>query len=133
MNAYKTITSETEVRAKLSALWVFTLLNILFRDIHEFISPGFIGEVMTGTVNGTKVTEDLLLIGGFLVEVPIAMVLLSWIQERNVNRWVNVIAAIFTIVLILSSLPTDADDVFFTVIEIVSMLLVIRYAWKRLA
>ena len=65
-----------ETKAKLSTLWIFYLLNTIFRDIHEFIEPGLIEKVMTGTFNGTQITENLLLLGGFMAEVPIAMVLL---------------------------------------------------------
>lgn len=66
-----------ETKAKLSTLWIFFLLNTIFRDIHEFIEPGFIEKAMTGTFNGTQITEHLLLLGGFVAQVPISMVLSS--------------------------------------------------------
>lgn len=57
------------MKAKLSTLWMFYLFNTIFRDIHEFIEPGFIEQVMTGTFNGIQITENLLLFGGFVAEV----------------------------------------------------------------
>jgi hypothetical protein len=54
---------------------VLSLQRTIFRDIHEFIEPGFIEQVMTGTFNGIQITEQLLLFGGFVAEVPISMVL----------------------------------------------------------
>ena len=48
----------TDMKAKLSTLWIFVLLNIIFRDIHEFFRPGLLEEMMTGVVNGTQVTEE---------------------------------------------------------------------------
>ena len=83
------------MKAKLSALWIVYLFNIIFRDIHEFVEPGFIQQVITGTFNGMQITEPLLLLGGFVSEVPIAMVLLSRLLPYGANRWANIIAAIF--------------------------------------
>jgi hypothetical protein len=53
------------MKAMLSTLWMFYLFNVIFRDIHEFIEPGFIEQVMTGTIDGFQITEPLLLFGGF--------------------------------------------------------------------
>ena len=119
-----------DMTAKLSTLWIFVLLNVIFRDIHEFISPGYLEEVMTGTVNGIQITEELLLLGAIIVEIPIAMVLLSRILKYSVNRWANMIAGVFTILVVLSNVPTDFDDIFFEIIEVVSLLLIVWYAWK---
>ena len=46
------------MKAKLSTLWMFFLINIIFRDIDEFVEPGFMEEVLTGTVNGNPVTPS---------------------------------------------------------------------------
>ncbi|MBT9317936.1 hypothetical protein [Leptothoe spongobia] len=47
------------MKAKLSTLWIFFLFNLIFRDIHEFVEPGFIEEIMTGTSNGNPITEHM--------------------------------------------------------------------------
>jgi len=119
-----------EMKAKLSTLWIFVLLNVIFRDIHEFISPGFLAEMMTGTVNGIQMTEELLFLGAIMVEVPIVMVLLSRILQCRVNRWANMVAGVFTILVVFSNVPTDFDDIFFEIIEVVSLLLIVWFAWK---
>ena len=61
----------------LSALWLFILLNIIFRDIHQFVLASHIEMLLTGHYSGIEITEGLMLLGGFLVQVPIAMVLFS--------------------------------------------------------
>lgn len=33
---------EIDTKALLSTFWIFILFNIIFRDIHEFVKPGFI-------------------------------------------------------------------------------------------
>ena len=60
---YNRKTIGTDIKAVLSTLWMFVLLNIIFRDIHDLFRPGFLEEMMTGSVNGTEVTEEALLLG----------------------------------------------------------------------
>ena len=120
----------TVMQAKLSTLWIVYLFNIIFRDIHEFVEPGFIQQVMTGTFNGTQITEQLLLLGGFVAEIPIAMVLLSRLFPYGANRWSNIIAAIICIAFEIMNGTTDLDDTFHMVIEIAVLLFVIWSAWR---
>ncbi|MBE9048448.1 hypothetical protein IQ255_29400 [Pleurocapsales cyanobacterium LEGE 10410] len=119
-----------EMKAKLSTLWMFFLLNTIFRDIHEFIEPGFIEQVMTGTFNGTLITEHLLLLGGFVAEVPISMVLLSRLLPYGANRWANIIAAVITLSFEIKNGTTDLDDTFHMVIEITALFSIIWSAWR---
>lgn len=100
-------------RTVLSVLWVFLLMNTIFRGIHQFPSPGYMDWVMAGEVIGQKITDELLLFGGFAVEVMILMVLLPHVLPRRVLRIVNVLAAVFTTSLVLFTPPIDPDDVFF--------------------
>jgi hypothetical protein len=118
------------MKALLSTLWIFVLFNIVFRDIHEILRPGFLEEVMTGTVNGVQMTEGFLLLGGMMLEIPIAMVLLSRVLPYRANRWANIIAGPIAIALIVFGGPSDLDDMFFATIEVVTLLLIVWYAWK---
>ena len=76
----------TDIKALLSTLWIFVLFNMLFRDLHDFVRPGLLEEMMAGVVNGTQITDELLLVGGIMVEIPIAMVLLSRILKYGLNQ-----------------------------------------------
>ncbi len=115
----------------LSTLWLFVLLNIIFRDLHQLGKSGFIEELMTGVVNGIKLTDELALIGGFLAEVPILMVLLSRILNDKANKWANLIAGLITLIVFGTAVPySDLDDVFHMVIEVVAILWIFRIAWK---
>jgi hypothetical protein len=118
------------MKALLSTLWIFVLFNIAFRDIHEILRPGFLEEVMTGSVNGVQMTEGFLLLGGMMLEIPIAMVLLSRVLPYRANRWANIIAGPIAIALVVVGAPSDLDDMFFAIIEVVSLLLIVWYAWK---
>ncbi|MEO1122582.1 MAG: DUF6326 family protein [Cyanobacteria bacterium J06639_16] len=129
MNLQKQILT-LETKAKLSMLWVFYLFNTIFRDIHEFIEPGFIEKAMTGTFNGTQITEQLLLFGGFVAEVPISMVLLSRLLPYGANRWANIIAAAITLAFEINNGTTDLDDTFHMVIEMAALCFIIWSAWR---
>jgi hypothetical protein len=120
-----------DMKTTLSTLWIFVLLNVIFRDIHELFRPGFLAEMMTGTVNSVQVTEGTLLIAGVMLEIPIAMVPLSRILNYSVNRWANIIVGIFTIAsVVINNTAPDLDDIFFAAIEVVSLTLIVWYAWK---
>lgn len=119
-----------DIKALLSTLWIFVLLNIIFRDLHEFISPGFLEEAIRGYVDGQKITEGLIFIGAIIVEIPIAMVLLSRILKYKINRRVNMVAAVITIAVTLSSVPKVPADIFFDVVEVVALLAIVWFSWK---
>lgn len=123
-------TTGMDIKALLSTLWIFVLLNIIFRDLHEFISPGFLEEAIRGYVDGQKITEGLIFIGAIIVEIPIAMVLLSRILKYKINRRVNMVAAVITIAVTLSSVPKVPADIFFDVVEVVALLAIVWFSWK---
>ncbi len=123
-------TAGMDINVLLSTLWLFVLLNIIFRDLHEFASPGFLQEVLSGFVNGLKITEELVFIGAIVAQVPIFMVLLSRVLKRKTNRWANIGASIFQIAIIISALPRVPADMLHAVIEIVALLSIIWIAWN---
>nr|WP_250886481.1 DUF6326 family protein [Bacillus sp. SM2101] len=118
-------------KTTLSALWIFVLLNVIFRDIHELFRPGLLQEMMMGNVNGTIITEELLLVFGILLEIPIAMVILSRILQHRINRLINIIASFITmIMLIIFGGINDLDDIFFLIMEIIALIAIIWCAWR---
>ena len=119
-----------DMKALLSTLWIFFLLNMIFRDIHDFFRPGLLEEMMTGIVNGTQITDEVMLIGGIMVEIPISMVLLSRVLTYQLNRWANIIAGAMTIAVTIGMGQNDLDDVFFTTVEVISLSAIVLCAWK---
>ena len=115
---------------KLSALWLFILLNIIFRDIHQMTMKSHLEMLLTGVYNGTEVTEELMLLGGILVEIPIAMFLFSLLLKRKWNRVLNMVSAVLTVGVLLAEPPSDMDDTFFKVIEFFAVGAIAWIAWK---
>ncbi len=111
----------TEMTAILSTLWIFVLFNLIFRDIHEFFRAGLVEEIITGVVNGTQVTEGVMLFGAIIVEVPIVMVLLSRILNYRINRWANIIIGAVMIALVIGMGQKDLDDLFFATVEVIAL------------
>lgn len=46
--------NDLDKRAKLMVLWLFALISMIFRDLHQLGHPRFIEEIMNGTVNGVQ-------------------------------------------------------------------------------
>ena len=86
--------------------------------------------MMTGIVNGTQVTDEILLIGSIMIEFPILMVLLSRILQYKINRWLNIIIGVITIASTVSRNIQDLDDIFFKIIEVIALSFIVWYAWK---
>ena len=114
-----------ETKAKLSTLWIFVLFNVIFRDLHELAKPEYLEELING-----QVSELMLLLAGFMIEVPIAMVLFSRLLPYRANRWTNLMAAAILLPLIILYGTTDLDDIFFLLVESAALLFVIWSAWR---
>jgi len=117
-------------KLQLSALWLFTLLNVIFRDIHQFTMKSHLEMLLTGYYNGMEVTEELMLIGGIVLEIPIAMVLFSLLLKRKVNRITNIVAVLISAGLFLVEPPSDMDDWFFKIVEFIAFIAILMTAWK---
>ncbi|MEM0943132.1 MAG: DUF6326 family protein [Pseudomonadota bacterium] len=105
----------------LPTLWLFVLLNIIFRDLHQFVMPGFLETIMTGRFQGMEITPELMLLGGVVVSVPISMIPLSVLLARRYLRPVTAVAAILTTVTMIPPLPMDLDDGYHLVLQLGAM------------
>lgn len=112
------------------ALWLFILLNIVFRDLHQCAMKPFLEMMLSGTYDGVEITPELVLLGGVLAEVPIAMVLFSLLLARRLGRPVTFAAALATTATVLSSAPRDMDDVLHLVVQLAAMTAILGTAWR---
>lgn len=122
---------KASTRTVLSTLWIFLLLNIFARDIHELGRAGMLEQMMAGVIDGVRITEGLMLIGGIMIEIPILMVLLSQVLPFKISRWANIGAGILTMLITISvNLNPDLDNMFFLALKIAALLSVIWVAWR---
>jgi hypothetical protein len=118
-----------EKKALLSALWMFVLLNFIFRDLHEIVKAEFLADALNGIYDGREVTEAMFLLGGIIVEVPIMMMLMSWVLPLRANRRANVIVApLFGLILI--GAPGDLDDYFHIGLMMIALAIIVWQAWS---
>ena len=122
-----------DMKVKFSLLWIFALFNYLYCDVLGFMDPELLQQVMTGDLGFVQITPGFLLGAAILMEIPIAMVLLSRLLKYRLNRWANIIAGgIMTVVQVLSlfaGTPT-MYYVFFSIVEIATTSLIVWLAWK---
>lgn len=118
------------MRTKFSFLWVYVLMNIIIKDIHDLFRPGLLQEMQNGIVNGNTITEELMLIGGILLELPILMIVLSQFLPFRINKWSNMIVAILSMLTLFMNPPKDLDDTFFLITTIIGLSIIIILAWK---
>jgi len=122
-----------DMKSRLSTLWIFASLNYLYCDVASLMDPQLLPQYLRGNVNGLKFTPGFLLAAGVLVEIFIAMVLLSRLLPYRANRWANIAAGtVLTAVQIATVLFTAPAPyyAFFSAIEIATTVTIVWYAWK---
>jgi hypothetical protein len=119
-----------DVRIILSALWVALMLTYLLGDVLRIYS----GDFKVGEMGGKPftMTQGMWLGIAVLMLIPILMVLFSQILPYPVNRWVNIIVAVFFFIFNIIGLPTypSAYDKFLIVVGLVFNSLTVWTAWN---
>ena len=120
--------SETKDRKMvLSTLWMFVTLNYIYADIVTMIANPTIYQKAANLM-----TPGAVLALAVLMEVPIAMVLLSRVLKHKINRWMNIFAGIessaFVAITVHGPMATPYY-MFFAAIEIGCTLFIVWYAW----
>ena len=121
------------LRSRLSTLWIVATLNYLYCDVITLMDPASLKQFLAGDVGPVHISQGFLLGAGILVEIPIAMVLLSRILGDRPNRIANIVAGTtMTAVQVLSLMVKTPAlyYIFFSVIEIACTSAIVWYAWK---
>jgi len=115
-----------DIQIKLSALWVALMLTYLLGDVLRIFSGDF------QKTMSVQFTQGMWLGIAMLMLLPIVMVVLSVTLPQPVNRWTNIIVAIFFFLFNLVGLPTypSAYDKFLIVVGLVFNLITAWMAWR---
>lgn len=122
-------TSAISTRTRLSWMWVFVMLNMLFADILTFMYPGYLQQVLEGRVDGITITPVFLLGAAIMTEIPIAMVVLTQVLPRRAARWANVIAGVVTIAYVSVGYAAAPHYYFIAGVEILACIAIVWSAW----
>ncbi|MCA9992116.1 MAG: hypothetical protein KDE29_14070 [Anaerolineales bacterium] len=117
-----------DVHIKLAAVWVALMLTYLLGDVLRIFS----GDFKPGEIGGMAVPPIMYLGMAMLMVLPIVMVVLSLMLPQPVNRWANIIVAVFFFLFNLLGLPTypSAYDKFLIVVGLLFNVLTVWIAWN---
>jgi hypothetical protein len=107
------------IKEKLSTLWIVVMFNMLAADIFSI----FVAE-------GIQISQELLLIGAVMLEIPVLMIFLSRVIDCKINRWLNITASVITILFVVGGGSLYLHYLFFASVEVICMLFIIKYAWN---
>ena len=116
-----------DVEIILSASWAALMLTYLLGDVLRIYS----GDYKEGKIGGIQVTQNLWLGIAVLMVIPVVMFFLSLTLNNPVNRWANIIVAIFFLGFNLLGLPgyPSAYDRFLIIVGLGFNVLTVWYAW----
>ena len=119
-------------KERISTLWIVVMFTMIFADILTIFTPGVLKQIIEGTTD-VKMTKELLLVFAVLLEIPIIMIFLSRVLQYRLNRWMNIIASVITILFVIGGGSLYLHYIFFASIEVICMLMIIRYSlkWKE--
>ncbi len=117
-----------DVKIILSGLWIATMLIYFLGDVLRIFS----GDAKKMFAKEAEVTQGMWLGMTIIMVIPIFMVVMSLTLSNPVNRWANIIVAIFFFGFNLIGLPTypSAYDKFLLTVSMGFNLLVVWYAWN---
>ena len=130
MNTNSKTIQMKDTKVLLSTLWIVVMINMAYADILGLFIPGALEEVAKTSVSMGTTIPQLMLGGAIMLEIPIAMILLSRVLKYKVNRWANIIASVITIAYVVGGGSLDLHYIFIATIEVVCMLLIVWLAWK---
>jgi len=125
-----------DIRVRLSMLWVVATLNYIYADVFFCVDVLGSGKRASGMV--LHFSPGAWLVIAILMEIPIAMILLSRILKPAANRWANIVAGIIEtaavlltsfILPILHLMGASSYYMFFGAVEVVCTSLIVWYAW----
>ncbi len=133
MNTNKKTVEVQDRKAILSTLWIFLVANYLYCDVFTHMDPAYLKELIAGTIGSIQVTQGFLLTAAIMMEIPIAMIILSRVLKYRANRWVNITAGAIMAVIQVGTMsmgtPPTLHYLFYSAIEIACNLFIIWYAW----
>src|SRR5947209_15993327 len=115
-----------DVKIILSASWVALMLTYLLGMCCEYTAA-----ITKKEIGGIQVTQNLWLGIAILMVIPVVMFFLSLILNNPVNRWANIIVAIFFFGFNLLGLPgyPSAYDRFLIIVGLGFNVMTVWYAW----
>lgn len=111
---------------RLSLLWIMLVANVLLADIlSAFVA---FGDPSAIAIPGNP--RIVMAISALLLNIPIVMIYLSRVLKSKMNRRLNIIAAIITLLFVLGGASSLPHYIVIASIETVILVTIIKTAWK---
>ena len=118
-------------RGRLSALWVFVMFNMLAAVVISFLDGILLAQLLPGYAGEVRITTTFQLAAAILIEIPIAMIVLSWYLPLRWKRIVNPVAALVTAVFVIGGGSTSPHYIFFAAAEVGALAVITWLAVSR--
>lgn len=104
------------------------MLTYLLGDVLRIFS----GDFQAGAIGGMAISKNMYLGMAVLMVIPILMVVLTLLLPQPVNRWANIILAIFFFLFNLVGLPSypSAYDKFLIIVGLGFNIVTVWMAWR---
>jgi len=130
MNTNTKLIQVQDKKVTLSTLWIFVMFCIAYADIIGFIEPGTLEKIINGEV-GVDLTPTIMVMISLFQAIPIAMILVARWFRRDVNRWLNLVASVLTLLYVLGGGNWEsASYPVFAALEVVAILGISWLAWN---
>ncbi len=126
------IIEDIRVNVKIASLWASFMVLYTYVDYFHLYMPGSIEDILAERMFVFDITQVMLLIAMVFVIIPALMIFLSVALPAEVNRRANIIIALLYIPYMLFNLAGLAWAHMYIAagVEVIILLLIIRYAWK---
>jgi len=128
---------DSDIRERLSLLWIFATANWIVCDVLSIMEPTFFRTLAGGGPPELRVTAGFLLVAALILEIPIAMILLSRILDERRSRVANLAAgstmAVVQVASFLFGTAPTPHYVFLSAVEIGACAAIVGTAWRRRA
>jgi hypothetical protein len=121
------------MRTKLSTLWIFATVNYIYADVVGLIDTEMLKQYLTGNINGIEINQGFLLAASALVEIPMAMIVVSRLVDPRISRWANVVAGALMTAVQVATLFIGVPApyyAFFSAVEIATTATIVWLAWS---
>ncbi len=117
---------KTDIKVKLSTLWILVMLNMVFNDIFS---------IMVQLVDGDRLNipgdvKIVMAVAAIITNIPIFMIFLSRFLKYKLNRILNIVAGIFTILYVVGGGDLTPHYIIIAFIEVILLLIIVLTAMK---
>lgn len=117
-----------DTRITLSLIWTVIMFNMIFNDFFS---------IMVELVDGNTIAiplevKTMMLVAGIITNIPIFMIILSYVLNQKISRKINVIAGFFTIFYVIAGGSLLPHYILIASVEVILciFIVIISLRWK---